>query len=327
MPTITDVAKRAGVSTYTVSSVLNRSARVSPELTKRVLVAVEELDYTINSVARSLQTRRTNTFGMLIPDISNPFYSLVVSGAEDVCRHRGYSLLLGTTKESRDEQAHSLSMLRSKQVDGLLLFMAAESENTLRPLIDKKIPIVFLGRQTAELPGDCVKVDNFAGIRMATRHLIARGHRNIAMLTGPASLSVNKERVKGWKEALHEAQLPINPAFIRETDWSADSALFHTTALFALDPAPTAILTSNFVMTTGVLRALKQLKLHCPSPVEVLSSDDVDWLDAFESPITAIVQPGYEMGSMGVELLLDRIANPERAVQLVNLSPTLHIRD
>jgi DNA-binding LacI/PurR family transcriptional regulator len=128
MPTINDVAKLAGVSTYTVSSVLNRSARVSPELTKRVIDAVQELDYTINNVARSLQTRKTQTIGMVLPNVANPFFGRVVAGADEVCRERGYTLLLGHTSEDADQQARCIANFRSKQADGLIVFMAAGSE-------------------------------------------------------------------------------------------------------------------------------------------------------------------------------------------------------
>src|ERR1041385_4189851 len=132
MPTIYDVAKRARVSTYTVSSVLNRSAHVSAELTKRVMDAVQELDYTINDLARSLQTRKTKTIGMLIPDIANPFYAKVVRGVEDVLRASGYSLVLGATYNQREQQSRYLAVFRSKQVDGLLLFISPGDDSDVR---------------------------------------------------------------------------------------------------------------------------------------------------------------------------------------------------
>ena len=174
MPTIYDVARRAGVSTYTVSSVLNRTAYVSPELTKRVMAAVQEVDYTINALARSLQTRKTLTIGMLIPDIANPFYATVVRGVEDVLKRAGYSLILGSTYNDRDEQARYIGVFRSKQVDGLLLFVAPGDDAEIRALVEAKKAVVFVGRVPIDLNADIVSADNAKGAQLAVLHLIVK---------------------------------------------------------------------------------------------------------------------------------------------------------
>jgi LacI family transcriptional regulator len=146
VPTIYDVAKKAGVSTYTVSCVLNKSAYVSPALTKRVEAAVKELDYTPNAVARSLQTRSTKTIAMLIPDIGNPFYARVVRGVEDRLRRDGYSLILGNSYNDAAEQARYVNLFKSRQVDGLLLYIAPQGEANLAPLVAARRPVVLIGR-------------------------------------------------------------------------------------------------------------------------------------------------------------------------------------
>src|SRR5262245_24928320 len=218
MPTIYDVAKRAGVSTATVSAVLNRSTYVSPELTKRVKVAAEELDYRINYLARSLKIGRTNTVGMLIPlfGTPDPFYSQVVQGVEDVLRKKGYALILGQTHNSVEEQSRYISAFRSRYVDGLLLFQAPGEDNELRKFVADKKPIVFVGRIPAELRGDVVATDIARGTELAVEHLIGKGHKRIGLITVRESLSVRSGRMEGWRRALGAHGLAPDERYIRD---------------------------------------------------------------------------------------------------------------
>jgi LacI family transcriptional regulator len=245
MPTIYDVAKRAGVSTYTVSSVLNRSAYVSPELTKRVEEAVRELDYTINDLARSLQTRKTRTVGMLIPDIANPFYAKVVRGVEDVLKTAGYSLILGSTYNDREEQVRYLTVFRSKQVDGLLIFVAPGDDTEVRLLVESRKAVVFVGRKPIDLNADSVSADNIKGTQMAVAHLAKRGHRKIALLNGQEGLSTSIERVSGWKRALSRAGSSAPERYLYYGDWTAASGYAGTIDLLDLPEPPTAIFSAN----------------------------------------------------------------------------------
>lgn len=326
MATIYDVAKRAGVSTYTVSSVLNRSAYVSPELTKRVMEAVRELDYTINDLARSLQTRKTRTVGMLIPDIANPFYAKVVRGVEDVLKKAGYSLILGSTYNNLAEQSRCIAVFRSKQVDGLLLFVAPGDESDIRSLIEAKKPVVFVGRVPLQLTADSVTADNVKGVYLAVSHLTAKGHTRIALINGQAGLSSSKDRVNGWRKALRKAGLRAPKEYVHHGDWTAASGYECASALLDLPEPPTAIFTANFLMMTGVLKALQDRKLKCPGDVEVMSSDDSEWLDVFEPRISTVVQPSYEMGAEAARLLLKRIKEPDRGFEQIVLPPQLMIR-
>ena len=323
MATIYDVAKRARVSTYTVSAVLNRSAKVSPELTRRVRQAVEALDYTINDLARGLHTRRTRIVGMLIPDLGNPFYAKVVRGAEDVVRQAGYALFLGNTYDDPAEQARYLALFRAKQVDGLLLFVAPGGDDLALP----QKPAVFVGRAPAFDNVDLVAADNVKGTDLAVTHLLARGHRAVAIVTGHQTLSTSTERVVGWRRALRRAGATANPRFVVEGNWTAESGYRVTRTLLALPARPTAIFVSNFLMMTGALRALKEAGVAVPGEVEVMSSDEFDWLDVFRPAISTVVQPSYEMGSRAAALLLERIASPDRAARRVRLVPALRIRE
>ena len=238
MPTIYDVAKRAAVSTYTVSSVINQSAYVSPELTKRVLKAVRELDYTPNALARGLQTRKTRTVGMLIPDIGSPFYSRVVRGVESKLRQADYSLMLGNTYNSPEEQARYLSVFRSQQVDGLLLFLAAGDESDAERLVKTKTPVVFVGRTPRTFRADSVSADNVKGTRLAIDHLLAAGHQRVSLIVGQASLSTSADRVEGWRKSMRKAKVPAPASLVGEGDWSSDSGYSVTKKLLELSPRP-----------------------------------------------------------------------------------------
>jgi LacI family transcriptional regulator len=326
LATIYDVAKRAGVSTYTVSAVLNRSAYVSPGLTQRVEEAVRELNYTVNELARSLQTHKTRTVGMLIPNIASPYYADVVRGVEDVLKQSGYSLFLGNTYDKREEQSRYLAVFRAKQVDGLLLFIAPGDASEVRALVEAKKPVVFVARRPLEFEADSVTPDNVHGTQLGVEHLIRKGHRRIALITGPLGLNSASERVTGWRRALKKAGLPAPKKWVGECDFTPESAYRVTLNWMAAQPRPTAIFTGNFLMLTGVLRALKERKLKCPQQVEVMNSDDLDWMDLFLPHISAVVQPSYAIGAQAAELLLKRVKEPDRKFESIVLEPELKIR-
>lgn len=326
MATIYDVAKRAGVSTYTVSAVLNHSAHVSAELTERVEKAIRELDYTPNELARGLQTRKTKTVGMLIPDIASPFYAEVVRGVEDVLKNAGYSLILGNTYDKREEQARYFTVFRAKQVDGLLLFAAPHGDDEAKALVDAKKPVVFLARRPVGFDADSVTPDNILGTELAVERLISKGHKAVALITGPLVLTASSDRVIGWRRALKNAGLPAPKQWIGECDWTPDSAYKVTLGWMNSEWRPTALFIGNFLMMIGALKALRERKIKCPQQVEVMISDDLEWLDYFEPRISTVVQPSYAMGAQAAELLLKRIRFPERRFEQIVLEPELKLR-
>ncbi|MBL8227634.1 MAG: LacI family DNA-binding transcriptional regulator [Bryobacterales bacterium] len=326
MPTIYDVARRANVSTYTVSAVLNKSAKVSPELTQRVLNAARDLDYTINRIASSLQTRRTMTLGMLIPDIANPWLGMVVRGVEDVCSQRGYSLFLGNTYGDIRKQNEYLTVLRSRQVDGIILFMAANSEPELAPLLGARTPLVFAGRRPRTLEADSVTADNKVGAQLAIDHLISRGRRRIAILVGEASLNTSRDRVAGWRASHRKAGLPIDKSLVSYGEWTTASAHARTLDIFRLSDPPDAIFAASFLVLVGVLDALRELRRRVPKDLEVMSSDDSRLLDVFEPRISVVEQPSYDMGAEAARLLLERIEQPSLPARHIVLQPVLKLR-
>ncbi|MCS7023508.1 MAG: LacI family transcriptional regulator [Bryobacteraceae bacterium] len=327
MATIYDVARRAKVSTYTVSAVLNQSAKVSPQLTARVLKAARDLNYTINHIARSLQTRRTMTIGMLIPDIANPWLGLVVRGVEDVCSKRGYSLFLGNTYGDISKQSDYLRVFRSRQVDGVILFMAANSERELAPLLEAKTPLVFAGRRPRRLDADSVTADNHLGTKLAVNHLISHGRRRIAILVGESTLSTSRDRVAGWRASHRTAGLSIDSSLVSYGEWTTASACTRTLEIMRRRHPPDAIFASSFPLLIGVLDALRQLGLRHPQDIEVMSSDDSRLLDVFEPRISVVEQPSYELGAEAARLLLERIEQPSLPSRQIVLKPALKLRD
>lgn len=324
MPTIRQVAERAKVSISTVSAVLNQSAYVSPELTLRVEQAARELRYTANAVARGLQSQRTRLIGMLVPDIAEPVYSLMVQGVERSLRQAGYSLLLGSTHNRQREQSRYLGMLRSKQVDGMLLLLGFGPEDEIAEAVESQLPLVFVAREPKSVAGDVVMVDNAEGARKGVAALIARGHRRIGLVVGPRDLAVSRSRIDGWRAALAQAGLGADESLICEGDYTDGSGRAALQKLLALREPPTAVFATGFLMMTGCLAECRALGLAVPSQLELMTWSDSPLLDVFDPPISSVEQPSAEMGERAAELILRRIANKDLPPQTIVL-PT-HVR-
>ena len=321
-----DVARQAGVSVATVSAVLNRSSYVSPELTKRVQRAAHDLDYRIKILARSLKQGSTHTVGMLIPGFAtpDPFFVDVVHGAEVTLGAGKYSLLLGQTHNRVQEQSRHIAAFRARLIDGLLLFLAAGEDPELEKLLDEGKPVVFVGRVPDRLEVDVVATDIEMGTRLAMEHLLSRGHRRIGLVTQRDSMSVRDYRLKAWRETCSLAGIRSNRKLHAEGELSANGG--HEAALKLLDvkPPPDAIFVDDLVLTIGVVRALQERGLA--GKVEIMSSDDAEWLDVFHIPISTVAQPSHEVGVAAADLLLKRIQTPDRPYERILLPPTLRIR-
>lgn len=326
MTTIHDVAKRAGVSIATVSGVLNGSRYVSPALTMRVRQAVEELDFTINQVARSLQSRSTRMIGMLVPDISDPFHANVVRVVEDSLKTAGYMLLLGNLRDRPEEQARYLQILRAQQVDGLLIYMVPGFEEEISKLVESRRAIVLMGREPTTFKADLVGIDHVNGTRMAVEHLISKGHRRIGIIPGPVGQPFSHARIRGWRETMQAAGLDTDERYISFGDYTTAGGQAAVAPLLDLQPPPTAILAGNFHEVIGVLQVLRQRKIARPQQLEVMSSHDSEVYDAFDPPLSSVAQPVHELGTNATELLLRRIRHPGRPAEYVLLRPRLHIR-
>ena len=330
MTTIRDVAKAAGASTATVSHVLNQSRFVAPETKERVETAIRELNYHPHEVARSLRRSRTGTIGVMISDIANPFFADLVLGVEDVV-HRDagrYNFILCNTEESFDKERMYLDVLSQKRVDGLIIAPAGGNADVIRKLISDGLPVVCVDRELEGVNSDTIVVDNREAARTLTRHLVTMGRRRIAILQAQLTANSIDERVEGWRDALAEAGLEWNAAFVAVSNSNIDSACAAAYDLLAKRPRPDAIFCTNNFMTLGAVRAVAELGLSCPDDVAIAGVDDLPWTAGFRPRLTAVAQPARMMGREAASLLLDRIAKrrtdgPARVV----LPTELHIRE
>ncbi|MFM1654836.1 LacI family DNA-binding transcriptional regulator [Brevibacillus sp. B_LB10_24] len=326
-PTIEDVAKRANVSTATVSRVINRQGGVREKTKARILAAIEELNYIPNAVARSMVKKTTNTIGIIIPDINNPFFPLVVSGIEQKAREKGYFTILCNTNESAETETELLKILMERSVDGLIITTADEEGDHLQAVIDAKIPIVAVDRSIKQFEVDTVLVGNIDGAYQATRHLILQGHQKIAIICGPQNTTPGYERYVGYRRALEEYGLPLVPEYILEGDFKEESGTRLTKALHSLAERPTAILSSNNLMTIGCVKALMELCWKIGEEVAFIGFDDVDIATFINPPLTVVSRPMRKLGEVAFEILHERMKEGlDGAKRHYVLSPELNIR-
>jgi LacI family transcriptional regulator len=331
MATIKEIARRANVSIATVSNVITGAVRVSPELRQRVEAAIAELDYHPNYIARSLKMNRTRLLGMVISDITNPFFPQLVRGAEEVALGNNYLLVTFNSDDRSDREKKILSVLRNRRVDGVLLVVApdGEGQSHIKDLIKARVPLVCLDRLPKDLQVDSVTVDNAGGSRECVQHLISLGHRRIGIVTGPTLLQTAQERLDGYRQALTEHGLTVDPGLVVQGDFRAESGYSLGRRLLESPRRPSALFISNNMMSLGVLRALEDLRLRCPEDVAIAIFDDLPFLFAFRPHLTAVSQPAYEMGRAATELLLRRIEGKEESPEPVSirLKTELKIRE
>lgn len=298
------------------------------------MAAMEALDYHPDTVARSLKVRRTHTVGIVVPDVTNPFYPEIMRPMEDVARQSGYSVILCDSSEDCELERSHLSTLFSRRVDGVLI-APADPYAVRDRLIRQHIPFVLCDRVPPDFPGTAVITDNFEATRNAGRYLIGLGHERIAIVTLVARLAGMVDRLEGFRHALEEEHLPIREEYIRGVDpgdLTLQSSYQRCLELMQLPDPPTAIFCGNNRITLGVMRALGELRVPCPERVSVLGFDDFEWAACFNPRITTIAQPTYEMGKQAMQLLIrimegkkDEVGTEESRV--IVLKSELRIRD
>lgn len=326
VPTIRQVAQRAGVSTATVSRVLAGPDKVRPDLRQRVQQAVRLLGYQPSRVARSLRAGTSLTVGVVIPDIQNPFFTGLVRGIENALLAAGYTLLLANSDEIPAREEQMLGTLRAEGVAGLVFVPITGRTTEYRPLAEAAMPIVAVDRLPANLHVDLVTVDNARGSRSAVEHLIGLGHRAIGLISGPPRHSTAQEREQGYRVALQEAHVPIRADLLRHGDFREAGGYGAMRALLELQHPPTAVFVANNLMTLGALRALHEAERRIPGDVALVGFDDMPWATSLNPPLTAVSQPALAMGETAAELLLARIAEPSRPVRHVVLDTNLVVR-
>jgi LacI family transcriptional regulator, galactose operon repressor len=306
--TIKDVARTAGVSTATVSAVINESAYVSPGLRARVQEAVRELGYAPSQPARRLRTGLSELIAIVVADLSNPFYARLVCAAEAAVAAWGFSLVVFNSDEKPEAEKRILSRVRTLSCDGLILVPVGLTVSPLgRDGNSRRIPTVLFGR-TLEGEGlDAVTIDNFAASWQATNYLVDLGHRRIGAITGPRHLSTGLARIEGMQAAMSAKGLKVEPSFVRSGEFREEVAYSATRALFEQRDRPTALYVANGLMALGVMRALADIGLRCPEDVSVASTDNIPGVRGLRPNLTRTEHPIVDMVNEAVRLLVDRM--------------------
>ncbi len=321
------VADKAGVSTTTVSHVINKTRFVSPEKELRVHEAIKELDYQPNGLARSFRKKRTKTIGLIIPDNTNPYFAEVARGVEDTCFDRGYSVILCNSDRKMEKEINYLELLMEKGVDGIAFVSVGDDKKATDIFGKKRVPKVLLDREIRGLQVDSVLVDNQLGGFLATEYLINMGHRRIACITGPSKLSSSYEREIGYLTALKEYHIIPAKMDIQRGSFHSDSGYRGVKKLLSCSNPPTAIFACNDLIAFGAMHGANEMGYRVPDNLSIIGFDDIS-LSSFMVPrLTTIKQPKYEIGKTAAVMLIERIKNRDLPLRTKLFNPVLTVRD
>lgn len=319
------MARLAGVSTATVSRALNGTGQIAPATSAAINAAARRLGYEPNTVARSLVTKSTQTIALLLPDIANPFYAALVSGIQQRALAAGSTMLLCTTEGDPDREEQYLSLLRAKQVDGVLVDGLVLPPERITDFVRGGLPIVCLDRDIDSTSVPLVQVDNRLGARLATEHLLSLGHTRIAHVAGAPGLRISDERVGGYGDALAAASVEHDPALVAVGSFTEEGGYEATRALLATS-ALTAIFAANDLSALGVMHAIAESGRRVPHDVSVVGFDDLRLAGHTTPPLTTVHQPAFEIAQRATQLLLDLAAGQEVLQRLHLLEPQLVVR-
>ncbi|HIF5856442.1 substrate-binding domain-containing protein [Vibrio parahaemolyticus] len=329
MATMKDIAKLAGVSTSTVSHVINKTRFVSEEISERVNNAAKELNYYAPSaLARSLKVNRTKTIGMLVTTSTNPFFGEVVKGVERSCYHKGYSLILCNTEGDNERMRQSINTLLQKRVDGLIL-MCSSLEGERIDVFERypDIPVVVMDWGPMLFTSDKIQDNSLRGGYLAVKYLIDCGHTEIGCITGPLIKHQAQMRYEGYKRAMNEAGLEFNANWIIESDFECEGGYQAFKKMAERGTLPSSIFVSNDMMAMGVINAANELGIKVPDDLSIIGYDDIHIAKFMSPSLTTIHQPKYRLGQAAVETLVRRLDDKSNEAQVVQLEPTLVIRN
>jgi LacI family transcriptional regulator len=313
--TIRDVARAAGVSSMTVSRVINESARVSADTRRRVEDAIADLGYVPSRLARGLIRQRTGTLAVIVPDVANPFFTLVVRGAEDVARRAGYRVLLCDTRADLAVEREVIEEMIAHRVEGIVIAPVSDrSRDHLRRLARFGVPFVLVDRTVAEVEADAVLGDSAAGARQLVEHLIAHGHRRIGFIVESSDVSTARDRRRGYEAALTAAGLPLDPSLVADATVDPRGGFDGMQRLLRLEEPPTGVFTVNNLVALGAIEAVRAAGLEVPGDIALVCFDDIEYASRLYPFLTVMEQPAETFGTLGTQLLLERIDGraPER---------------
>ncbi|RFU64422.1 LacI family transcriptional regulator [Peribacillus saganii] len=326
MVRIVDVAKMANVSTATVSRVISNTGSVKSGTAEKVLEAIQKLNYQPNLLARQLRRLETKTILVVVPDITNTFFSNVLRGIEAIASEHGYQVLLGDTENIVERESGYLTIIRQKKADGMILLTARSSQNLLEE-IAQEYPVVLACEyiEGSKLP--TVSIDNISSARKAADYLIGLGHKRIAHISGPLGVVVGRDRLRGFQQAMIQNGLTVEPFLVQEGDFTFESGFNLMMKFLALEHPPTAVFAANDEMAIGAVKAIKSKRLKVPEDISVVGFDDIKFASVFEPAITTIAQPTFELGKIAMELLLKLMNNDELEKKQYMLEDKLVVRE
>lgn len=324
--TIRDVAKKANVSLMTVSRVFNKKGNISRATEAKVLKAIKELDYRPSITARSLAGKKSDFIAIIVPDISNPFFSEMVKGAEDFARESGYNIFLGDTEGEVKLEKEYIDAAINRMADGIIL-VAPRLEDSLICKINDSTPLVLVDRSINKNDVLQVYIDNLKGAMSAVEYLISLNHKHIAFLSGPRDVLDSLRREKGYIMALKKHNIPINPKLMLTGDFKFECGRYAFEKFYSNYPKPTAIFASNDIMAFGLIRRAREMNLKVPKDVSIVGFDDISLSSLVNPPLTTVRHPILKMGIKAVELLINKLGNQLDNKTNFNLENTLIIRE
>ena len=306
--TLVDVARAANVSIATASRAINGRPDVSAATRARVLDAAARLRFQPSPLARGFRAQRSLTIGMIVPDLSSPFYAAALRGAQHALYRHGYTILVCDSEEQARREGELLDLLAGHRVAGLILAPVSSDPEPLRRLLARQqVALVVIDNRLRDHPADTVLVDNVAGARDLTAHLAGHGHRRIGHLAGILNETSGADRLVGYREALHHAGIPYDPDLVAAGDWTEGSGYAQALRLLDLPSPPTALMVAGSLMAVGALLALRERGVAMPMAMAVACFDDTQWAPLIEPPLTALARQDYALGQGAAELILDQL--------------------
>ncbi len=329
--TLKIIAENLGVSITTVSRVLNGQSvkyRISKRTEQIVHQEAARIDYEPNLVAKSLRLQKTQTLGLLVPDIANPFFGTLARHIDLEARKSDYSILLCDSGSSTEIEIELLRLLESRNVDGIIASPVGQTGGHFERLSEKGMPIVVVDRYFKDMSLPFVTSDNYKASFEATSYLIANGHRRIACIQGLPDCLLNTDRVNGYKDALKQHGIPLDPTLIVGSQYDHHSGYIETKLLINRSPKPTAIFSLGSSMAFGAFSAIMEEGLKVPDDISIISFDEQPYFPFLATPLTAIAQQNAAMGEIAVKMIISRIENKDNlSSEGVLLSTKLNIRD
>ncbi|HHV98382.1 MAG TPA: LacI family transcriptional regulator [Clostridiaceae bacterium] len=327
---IKQVAEAAKVSTATVSHVINNTRYVSEETRNRVLAALKELNYRPSNIARSLRTQETKTIGLLMPIMVyssfDYYFMLVAHGIRSTLKEKGYSLILGSSGNSKECEIEQIESFITQRIDGLIILPTESDSDYLSNTLKGNFPVVFIDRRAKGCKGDCVLADNFQGSYDAVTALINKGHRKIGFITNNLKATTIEERITGYKKALTDHGIKVDESLMRFGDYTYETGYMLMKDLLEKEKEITAVFIADNLLTMGSLEYLYEINKKIPEEIAIISFDDFEWERIITPPLSVVKQPPFEIGQKAAEVLLERLSNPDKPYTEYRLPTELVVR-